>query len=380
MFSLGLASFWSTAGLCAVAFLVARSAPAPEAPARWPTGPFLGLSFSGDPAGRSAPLILDLDTGAATPCTLPGAPRVDLLGCSPGRDLEGQFHLVVRGSLDPSRWTESGDEPYELTLYSFPGGRFLDRVGTAAAPLGPVSWCPARSDCILFAGADGRLYLHTFASGRTPARRPPPREPRPLRWLVDPPGGGPVHISDPCWPAGSEMAGEVLVAMTCDEDQSARGRGPHLWWLTVDPESATITASDRALEPDRTGPTGSDWQERLPCLGRAPDGTRLLAYLRRNGDQSCWDLEVVALESSGPDGDPGAVPSTRRRLAQGCIGLALAFSADGRTIYVSRRTPNDRAPWGTLVSVPVPVRLGTSHAKGRDGPESTASAGPPGGP
>src|SRR4051812_15849723 len=42
------------------------------------------------------PRILDAETGALTPCSLPGAVDLTLLGCSPWRDGAGQYHMVAR--------------------------------------------------------------------------------------------------------------------------------------------------------------------------------------------------------------------------------------------------------------------------------------------
>jgi hypothetical protein len=344
-YSLFLAGFWSTASLCAVAVYLGRSAPATavsDAPQRRPSAPLVGVNLCNHPGAPVAPFVLDPDTGAIVSGTLPDATHLDLLGFSPWRDADGQFHLIARRRASAGA-NDSADEAFGLSRYAFPSGRLLDHVSVDALPIGAVCWLPDRSDRILFAAADGRLYLHDFNAG-----------PRPLRWQGDPPGGGPVQIQDPCWPAEPRLGGRLLVALTrdADDDSSPRGRGqgPQLWWLRVDPDTATIAAEARVLVPALAagGAIPADEEERLPCVGTAHDGTLMLAYLARSRDASSWRLRVAPIAAPRPDHAPAVPQSSGRTLAEECVPLALAFAADGRWAYVSRHDENLGGPWGTL--------------------------------
>jgi hypothetical protein len=353
-YSLFLAGFWSAAGLCAVAVYLGRSAPATPvsyAPQRWPSSPLVGVNFCNDSSTRAAPFALNLETGTIVSGTLPDVSHLDLLGFSPWRDAAGEFHLIARRRASTGG-NDSADEVFGLSRYAFPSGRLLDHVSVDTLPIGAVCWFPDRSDRIVFGAADGRLYLHDFAAG--PSAQRLARAPRPLRWQGDPPGGGPIQIQDPCWPAEPRLGGRLLVALTydADDDDSPRGRGqgPHLWWLRLDPDTATIAAEARVIVPDRGGGSSipADEEERFPCVGTAHDGTLMLAYLARSRCASSWDLRVAPLASPGPDHAPAVLGSSSRTLAAGCVPLALAFATDGQSVYVSRRGDNVGGPLGTL--------------------------------
>jgi hypothetical protein len=348
--------------LCVVAVYVGRLAPATPvsyAPPRWPSPPFAGVNLCTDSGAREAPFVLDLETGAIVAAALPRATSLDLLGFSPWRDAEGQSHVIARRrSASPAR-DDPGDEPFGLSRYAFPSGRLIERVAVDGLPIGAVCWFPDCSDRILFAAADGRLYLHDFAAGHQARRLAPASQPRPLRWQIDPPEKGtPVQIQDPCWPAAPELGGRVLVSMTLDADDSPRGRGPELWWLRLDPDNATITTADRVILSDRAGggTTAADEEERMPCVATARDGSLMLAYLARDPDSPTWDLWVAPIAPAGPDRTPTVRRSSRRKLAGQCLPLVLAFSADGRSVYVSRSDERLVRPWGTLRRYPVADR------------------------
>jgi hypothetical protein len=89
-------------------------------------------------------------------------------------------------------------------------------------------------------------------------------------------------------------------------------------------------------------------------VGRDRDGRLLLAYLGRADGQSTWDLWVAPITHDESTGSPRVVHSARRKVAEGCVALALAFSADGRTIFASLRNPKSAGSWGMLRSYPVP--------------------------
>jgi hypothetical protein len=355
-YSFFLAGFWSAAGLCAVAVYLGRSAPATAvsyAPQRWPSSPLVGVNFCNDSSPRAAPFVLNPETGAIVSGSLPDASHLDLLGFSPWRDVAGEFHLIARRRACPGG-NDSADEMFGLSRYAFPSGRLLDHVSADTLPIGAVCWFPDRSDRIVFAAADGRLYLHDFAAGPPAERLAAAPRPRPLRWQGDPPWGGPIQIQDPCWPAEPRLGGRLLVAMTHDADDadspSGQGQGPQLWWLRLDPDTATIAAEARVIVPDRGGRSSisADEEERLPCIGTAHDGTLMLAYLARSRRASSWDLRVAPMGSPRPDRPPSVLRSSGRTLAEGCVPLALAFAADGQWVYVSRRGDNLGGPWGTL--------------------------------
>ena len=356
MRSLLLALFWSTVGLCAVAVHLGRSAPAMEgtrAPRRWPSPPPLGVNFCAYPDARTSPFILDAETGAIVPCTLPDGGVSTCWASHPGRDAEGQSHLIAHRRGTSRGRNASADELFGMERYTFPAGRLLERVLLDVPPIGPVCWSPDRSDRILFAGGDSRLYLHDFATGMRTNRFAPAPTPRPLQWQGTPPGGGPVLIHDPCWPAVPGLGGRLLASMTLYEDDAWGSRGPQLWWLELDSGNATIVAAGRVIVSDEAGSISAQEEERRPCVGTARDGTLMLAYLARTPDRSSWDLWVAPIRLVGPGHAPRVLLSTRRKLAEGCAPLALAFSTDGRSVYVSKLDKRSTGSWGTLRCCPV---------------------------
>jgi hypothetical protein len=287
------------------------------------------------------------------PWTLPDAPIPGVLGFSPWRSADGQSHVVVReesispGSLD---WA---NEPFGLARYTFPAGRFLDRVAIDIPPLGPICWLPDQSDRILFAGTDSRLYLLDFAAGEATGGATAATSPRPVRWEGDPPGRGLIWIHDPCWPTAPELGGRVLVSLSFEENPSGPLGEPQVWWLQLDPNNATIVAAGRLVVPDESSAAVPAEEERLPCVGTAPDGSPRLAYLTRPENRSTWDLWVAPITTDETSGAPRVLRSRRHKVAEGCVGLSLAFSADGRSIYVSARNPTTPGQLATLHRYPV---------------------------
>jgi hypothetical protein len=357
-YSLFLACFWSAASLCTVAVYLGRSAPATpvsDAPRRWASPPLAGINLCTNARAQEAPFVLDLETGAIVPDPLPDVTGLDLLGFSPWRDAAGQTHLIARPRRASPARNNSTDDPCGLLRYAFPSGRLLDRVSVDTLPIGTVCWCPDQSDRILFGGADGRLYLHDFAAGLPATQHAPPVRPRPLEWQGGAPGSGPVQIQNPCWPAAPELGGLILASITFDADDSPRGSGPQLWWLRLDPDTATIAAAGRVIVPDRAGggTIPADEEERLPCVARARDGRLMLAYLTRDPASQTWDLWVAPIAPAGPGRAASVLRSRRRKLAGHCIPLALAFSADGRSVYVSLCDERLGPSWGTLRRYPV---------------------------
>jgi hypothetical protein len=146
--------------------------------------------------------------------------------------------------------------------------------------------------------------------------------------------------------------------MTLDAPDCQRGLGPQLWWLRLDPDAATIAATGRVIVPDLTAgdAIAANEEERLPCVGTARDGTLMLAYLARGCDAVNWDLRVAPIAAAGPDRPACVLRSSGRKLAEGCIPLALHFSADGRWVYASLRDESLGGAWGTLHRYAVPDR------------------------
>jgi hypothetical protein len=109
------------------------------------------------PLGRIADLpdntlcLLDTETGGVMPVLFAGARRCFRASCSPWRDGEGQYHLLARAS-------DASSEGYSLVRYTFPARRILSDVRITTPLLGDMCWFPDRSDRILFAGSDRRLY------------------------------------------------------------------------------------------------------------------------------------------------------------------------------------------------------------------------------
>ena len=52
-----------------------------------------------------------------------------------------------------------------LARCTYPERRILDRVLLDPLPLSKVCWYPDRSDTIIYAAADGRLYRYAFSGG-----------------------------------------------------------------------------------------------------------------------------------------------------------------------------------------------------------------------
>src|SRR5262249_16113020 len=120
------------------------------------------------PGDPYASQVLDTETGAVGVLKIPGSGTFDMLSVSPWRDAAGQRHMV-------GRWrdaTEAGHLGLTMTggvaRCTFPEGRVLDRVAIEPVLVTPPCWFPDRSDRILFAAGDGRLYLLDFRDGTGP--------------------------------------------------------------------------------------------------------------------------------------------------------------------------------------------------------------------
>src|SRR5262249_55410134 len=149
------------------------------------------------------------------------------------------------------------------------------------------------------------------------------------RWQCAAPGVGPVRFQDPCWPDAAEFGGRLVVSASVADHATGPYPGPQLWWLQLDPGRGTILAADRMIQNDGDRDAGSGGsppeEQRRPCVGRDGDGRLLLAYLGRADGQSTWDLWVAPITHDETTGSPRVVHSARRKVAEGCVGLALAF-------------------------------------------------------
>src|SRR5262249_27369423 len=104
--------------------------------------------------------LLDTETGDETLLETSGPERFDMVSCPPWRDATRRYHLAGRlsSSLEGSSDDGSGAVALGMLRSTFPGGLTLDRVGFERIPASPPCWFPDRSDRVLFAGCDGRLY------------------------------------------------------------------------------------------------------------------------------------------------------------------------------------------------------------------------------
>jgi len=259
------------AELILVAALLGRSAPEPviEPAPRQPAheryssvdGEYVG-DFPGHPA-----VLLDTETGALAPYPVAGMGYVGRLGCSPWRDAAGRYHFVgVR--------RESAGGGHVLARFTFPAGRVLDQVKIEVLPSRRPCWFPDRSDRILFAGTDRRLYLLHFPEVRG-SRSSAPAAPRAVRWQIEPPGAGAVWLRDPCWPSAPALGGRLIVSLSYIEDAPRREWKSHLWWLQLSPDGDAIVGAERAIGPDALGSSQASIQEFGPNVGMTSDGMPL---------------------------------------------------------------------------------------------------------
>jgi hypothetical protein len=224
----------------------------------------------------------------------------------------------------------------ELVRYTFPAGKVIERAAIDPIPKGPVYWAPDRSDRILFAAGDGRLYRYDFSAGNDGGRGPGEAQPVPLQWGAEEHLGGRVWLQDPCWPDEPVLGGWMLVSLVPPGLEDIRVPPPasRLWWMRPDRDVTSIAASGRAVLPDGDSPA-PDVEERLPNVGRANDGTLLLAYLARPAGRRCWELWLAPVALDAAEGRPRVLASARRQLADGCDCITPSFSPDGRWIFAA---------------------------------------------
>jgi hypothetical protein len=335
-------------GLAIVAVLLGRSSSSPSprqvashGPRRAEQPRHLGVDSSFFPGNPYSPRLLDTATGTVTRLVIPDGDRLTGLACSPWSDQDGRSHLIGcwRGVGDG----DSGSlaQTFGLARCTFPDGRSLDRMRCDPLPRGRPCWFPDRSDRILYAAGNGRLY-HCALAGDAQTRDPV-LHPRPIAWEVLPPGADTVHVGDPTWPGGSIIGGRVLVELITMPDPSGTFRGPYLWWLQMSPDGDAVTAAGRLIAPDAA--TSPD-EERSPALVTSIDGKSLLAYLDRRNGSTAWDLWLAPITADAVSGAPRVLASTGRKVAEGCVAVPPAFSPDGRWVYAWRRDVRDGARVG----------------------------------
>jgi hypothetical protein len=331
------------AGLGIAAVLLGQCVPKPQdEPPIGPRSPapprYHWFKIGWSAQGAHGRYLLDAETGAIL--TFPRSTAVevlDLLRCSPWRDGRGQFHLIGRWHDGVAAGVEYSPRTFGLVRCTFPAGKILDRVALDPVPTEAPCWSPDASDRVLYAAGDGRLYSYQLPAAEGPRGSAEAMPPRPLRWEIDPPGDGPIHLQDLCWPGAPALGGRLLVALNPWDNPSRAYRGLQLWWLQLGPDGTAIVAAGRLLQPDGDDAPARRVVERLPSVGTARDGTPLLAYLTRARGQDAQELWVAPIMIDATSGAPRVLAAGRRKLAEGCEAAAPAFSADGRWVYAARR-------------------------------------------
>jgi hypothetical protein len=280
------------------------------------------------------PRILDTQTTVMTPCRVEDAENLEFLGCSPWRDRAGQHQMAAL------YWGGSGNRPahapgpIELIRCTFPAGKVVDRAIADPIPRGPICWAPDRSDRIVFAAGDGRLYRHDFSEGQGGGSKRCEAKSIPLRWKGKRRRNGRPFYQDPCWPDQPELGRRLLVSVVTSDSADTQEQlpKPRLCWVRPDSDVRRIMEIRRAIIPVGVSP---DVEERLPSVGRAADGTLVLAYLVRPLSRPRWELRVAPIAVEPSDESPRVLTSETRRLAEECEAVVPAFSPDGRWIFAA---------------------------------------------
>jgi hypothetical protein len=330
---------WTALLLTFVALLLGRYAPperqgsyADHRTAAFPR--YLAVPVSLCSAPPYVPRIVDTQTSAITRCSVKGAGNLDFLGCSPWRDRAGQHHMAALYRGGGADQPERLPGPIELVRYAFPAGTVVDRAIVDPLPRGSICWAPDRSDRIVFAACDGRLYRYDFSEGDAAGNERGLAQPVRLRWKGKRRRHGRPWFQDPCWPNQPALRGHLLASVMLSDPEGRQQRLPNfrLCWVRPDSDLRNILETRQAIDPDGVSP---DTDERLPSVGRAADGTLRLAYLIHAPARARWELWVAPLAVEPSDGNPRVLASERQRLADECAPAVPAFSPDGRWIFAA---------------------------------------------
>jgi hypothetical protein len=113
----------------------------------------------------------------------------------------------------------------------------------------------------------------------------------------------------------------------------------HIWWLDLGREGTEIVAAGLLIAPDPDEATPRTAEQRHPIVGTTADGVKVLAYLAREHNRAPWALWLTSITHCGDGAAPFAPSPAGRKLAEGCVPVAPAFSADGRWVYAARCAP-----------------------------------------
>ena len=86
-----------------------------------------------------------------------------------------------------------------------------------------------------------------------------------------------------------------------------------------------------------TNPSARVEHERLPNLGRTPDGRIVVAFLSREEEEGDWHLRLAPVELDPESGDPYLAPARPHDLQSGLAVCTPAFSPDGTSVYAVLR-------------------------------------------
>ena len=270
---------------------------------------------------------LDPATGTITRIELPEQELIDSASFSPWRDEQGNWQVV-------GCWMDRAGAEMQaagLARFLYPDGEILDRVDTGIQPVGPPCWFPGGSSKILFAAGDGRLYKFDFGDGQSPRRED--RKPRVIALQAK----GLDHqlvLYDPIWPDLKETGDTIFV--TCStrlESLVSLSSGTGIWWLQLDANRTTITASGRVTID---GDPHSD--EFRPSIATTSDGTPLLAYLVHDAQTSAWEMHLAPLEFDPENGFPRVKSSKGIVLETQTKPGRPIFSPDARELYCALPT------------------------------------------
>jgi len=277
--------------------------------------------------------LIDRKTGGVMPCMIPDLDRFHLLGCSPWRDGAGQYHIAVRYKETVGEGAKRQLLEMGLARCTYPERRVLDRVLLDPMPLSKVCWYPDRSDTIIYAAADFRLYRYAFSEGeKFPGS---PTVPQPIRWEAATLGAGTIQFRDLCWSSNPALGGRLLASLSYYEESCPTCSELHLWWLQLSPDGEAIVAAGSMIALEESG-AEKFWDDfHTPAVGTTPDGLPLLAYLARVRNRASWDLWVAPIVEGGVPGVPVLQLSAGRKLAEKCVVLEPVFSANGRWIHAA---------------------------------------------